>query len=62
MDDWVIVATFDEMSEAVNKEKERIEDMAVDVGLMPEQVVKIQDKDNKVFIVIHPEFYSYYEG
>ncbi|MFN2267184.1 MAG: hypothetical protein ABR542_02290 [Desulfonatronovibrio sp.] len=61
MDDWVSVATFDEMSEAVGKEKARIEDMALDVGLMPEKVVKVEKKD-KVEILIHPEFYSYYEG
>ncbi|RQD64640.1 MAG: hypothetical protein D5R98_04555 [Desulfonatronovibrio sp. MSAO_Bac4] len=61
MDDWVCVAIFDEMSEAVGKEKARIEDMALDVGLMPEKVVKVEQKE-KVEILIHPEFYSYYEG
>ncbi len=61
MDDWVLVASFDEMSDAVDKEKARIEDIALDVGLLPELVVKVEQKD-KVQILIHPEFYSYYQG
>jgi hypothetical protein len=61
MDNWISVASFDKMSEAVNKEKARIEDIALDLGLLPELVVKIEQKD-KVEILIHPEFYSYYEG
>lgn len=61
MDDWVVVARFDEMSEAVQKEEDRIKDIALDLGLMPEQVVKTEQKD-KVEILIHPEFYTYFEG
>ncbi len=61
MDDWVVVARFDEMSEAVQKEEDRIKDIALDLGLMPDHVVKIQEKD-KVEILIHPEFYTYFEG
>ncbi len=61
MDDWISVAKFDEMSEAVQKEKSRVEDIALDVGLMPEKVVRVEQKD-KVEILIHPEFYSYYQG
>ncbi len=59
MEEWVEVARFDTMSEAVNKEKARIEDLAMDVGLMPEKVVRVEEKD-KVIISVHPEFYSYY--
>jgi hypothetical protein len=61
MDGWISVAKFDEMNEAVQKEKSRVEDIALDVGLMPEKVVRVEQKD-KVEILIHPEFYSYYEG
>ncbi len=59
MEEWVEVARFDTMSEAVNKEKARIEDLAMDVGLMPEKVVRVEEKD-KGIISVHPEFYSYY--
>ncbi|MFP4083887.1 MAG: hypothetical protein ACLFP9_03720 [Desulfonatronovibrio sp.] len=61
MDDWVVVARFDEMSEAVQKEEDRIKDIALDLGLMPEQVIRTEQKD-KVEILIHPEFYTYFEG
>ncbi len=61
MDEWVSVAQFEEMSEAVHKEKARVEDIALDVGLMPEKVVRLEQKD-KVEILIHPEFYTYYSG
>ena len=61
MDNWVPVATFDEMSEAVLEEKTRVEDIALDLGLMPEKVVRIEQND-KIKILIHPEFYSYYQG
>ncbi|WP_028574165.1 hypothetical protein [Desulfonatronovibrio hydrogenovorans] len=61
MDDWVVVAVFDEMNDAVQKEKARIEDIALDVGLMPEKVIRVEDK-GKIEILVHPEFYTYYEG
>ncbi len=61
MDNWVSVASFDEMNALVNQEKARIVDMALDLGLMPEKVVKVEQKE-KVEILIHPEFYAYYEG
>ena len=61
MDDWVSVAVFNEMSEAVHKEKARIEEIAMDIGLMPEKVVRIEIKD-KVEVLIHPEFYSFFRG
>lgn len=61
MEGWISVAKFDEMSSAVQKEKNRIEEIALDLGLMPEKVVRIEEKD-KVEVLIHPEFYSYYEG
>jgi len=59
MDDWVEVASFDSMSDAVHKEKARIENLALDVGLMPEKVVQVEDK-GKIIISVHPEFYDYY--
>ncbi|MFW6004999.1 MAG: hypothetical protein ACOCPN_00845 [Desulfonatronovibrionaceae bacterium] len=61
MDNWVSIAVFEKMDQAVEKERRRIEDMALDVGLMPEKVIRVEEKD-KVEILIHPEFYSYYEG
>lgn len=61
MDDWVSVAVFEKMDQAADKERRRLEDMALDLGLMPEKVVRVEEKD-KVEILIHPEFYSYYEG
>ena len=61
MDNWVSVASFEEMNALVYKEKARIEDMAIDLGLMPEKVVTVEHK-KKVEILIHPEFYAYYEG
>ncbi len=61
MDDWVSVASFEQMTDAVKKEKARIEDIAMDVGLMPEKVVRVEHKD-KVEILVHPEFYSYFRG
>ncbi|WP_291320131.1 hypothetical protein [Desulfonatronospira sp.] len=59
MDDWVEVASFDSMSDAVHREKARIEDLALDVGLMPEKGVQVEDK-GRIIISVHPEFYNYY--
>ncbi len=61
MEKWIEVARFDTMSEKVKKEKARIEDMALDVGLMPEKVVLLEEND-EVVIKVHPEFYNYFQG
>ncbi len=61
MEKWIEVARFDIMSEKAKKEKARIEDMALDVGLMPEKVVTLEEND-EVVIKVHPEFYSYFQG
>ncbi len=61
MDDWVTVARFEEMSDAVKKESDRISEIALDLGLMPDRVIRVEHKD-KVEILIHPEFYTYFEG
>ncbi len=61
MEDWVQVAKFERMSEEVHKEKSRIEDIALDVGLLPERVIHVEEKDG-VIISVHPEFYSYFQG
>jgi len=59
---WVKIARFENMGPEVDKEKGRIEDIALDLGLMPEKVIAVEDGADKVEIYIHPEFYSYYQG
>jgi len=61
MEKWVEVARFESMSQAVQREKARIEEIAMDVGLLPEKVVRVEEND-QVVILVHPEFYSYYQG
>jgi len=61
MEKWVEVARFENMGQAVQREKTRIEEIAMDVGLLPEKVVRLEEND-KVVIFVHPEFYSYYQG
>ncbi|MFP4168169.1 MAG: hypothetical protein ACLFSY_04885 [Desulfonatronovibrionaceae bacterium] len=59
---WVSVARFEEAGARAKQEKERIEEIALDLGLMPEKVVAMEESAGRVEIFIHPEFYSYYEG
>jgi len=61
MDGWVEVATFDKEDSKFEMEKKRIEELALDVGLMPEKVIKVQE-ENKLTILIHPVFYDYFQG
>lgn len=59
---WINVARFDEPGEHAEKEKKRIEDLALDLGLMPEKVVTLEENDGRTEVYVHPEFYSYYAG
>ncbi|WP_457570639.1 hypothetical protein [Desulfovulcanus sp.] len=61
MDGWVEVATFDKKDHKFEEEKKRIEELALDVGLMPQKVIKVQE-ENAVVILVHPQFYDYFQG
>ncbi|NCC26269.1 MAG: hypothetical protein EOM25_13910 [Deltaproteobacteria bacterium] len=60
--EWIIVAEFDAPGPAVNKEKARLEDLALDVALRPELVVRVREESGRVFVEIHEDFYEFFQG
>ena len=61
MSNWIEVAAFEKKDQRFEEEKKRIEELALDVGLAPENVINVRE-DDKLVIEVHPQFYAYFQG
>ncbi|HKK32306.1 MAG TPA: hypothetical protein VJ934_01930 [Desulfomicrobiaceae bacterium] len=60
--EWIEVGRFKEMDDKAQKELHRLGELALDVAFVPEKVIRVEEVDNGVRIVVDPEFFGIYQG
>ena len=62
MEEWIAVAEFNGPGPELDKEMTRIEDLALDVALRPDLVIRVQEVKGRMIIEVHRDFYGFYQG
>lgn len=60
--EWIEVARFDEMDEKAQTELHRLGELALDVAFMPEKVIRVEEVEGGIRIMVDPEFFGFYQG
>lgn len=58
---WIEVGRFENTSDDYLVEKTRWEEVAYDVGLIPDKVVKITEDNGSVVVEVHEVLYGYFK-
>ncbi len=59
--DWILVSKFQEKNQDLEQEVYRIQEVALDVGLNPEMVIAVNEVEDGFELLVHPEFFSYFQ-
>jgi hypothetical protein len=57
---WIVIGKYDQMNEDAVAEVKRWQDVAFDVGFIPERVVKVEQDKDEVRVLIDQDLYSYF--
>ncbi len=58
MEDWIEVERFEAMEEKLHTEMHRLGELAMDLALKPEAVIKAVEDDKGFAILVHKVFYK----
>lgn len=61
LSDWIMVGEFKENGKELEQEVYRVQELALDVGLNPEMVIRVREVETGFEILVHPEFFTYYQ-